>query len=284
MEYLLFIQISIVAGASAAFVRYSSAILIIPILILVWNVEPAAALSAGLITDVFFLLFRLYPQIIKKTIDYPLSSKLSVTAVPAAVLGAWVACLIPGNLLNILLGTGLVAVAFSYLNMISRKKIEELDQLISNKYGASLYETQITKSDGHYFRYSASHLIKARLLFVLGGFFTGMLSLNLGKYGKYVLLRKSEVSSEVSASVATLIHLTIAVVAAITCIFMLYHSESTINFDIFTIVLYAVPGAVLGRHLSLKVSTKTFFLYTNRMVPALLVVLAILLFGKVITS
>jgi uncharacterized membrane protein YfcA len=80
MEYLLFIQISIVAGASAAFVRYSSAILIIPILILVWNVEPAAALGAGLITDVFFLLFRLYPKIITKTIDYSLSTKLSVTA------------------------------------------------------------------------------------------------------------------------------------------------------------------------------------------------------------
>jgi uncharacterized membrane protein YfcA len=66
MEYLLFIQISIVAGASAAFVRYSSAILIIPILILVWNVEPAAALSAGLITDVFFCYFVCIPRLLKK--------------------------------------------------------------------------------------------------------------------------------------------------------------------------------------------------------------------------
>jgi uncharacterized membrane protein YfcA len=284
MDYFLFLQISIIAGASAAFVRYSSAVLVIPILVLLWNVEPAAALGAGLITDVFFLLFRLYPQIIKKTIDYPLSSKLSVTAVPAAVFGAWVACLIPGNLLNILLGTGLVAVAFSYLNMISRKKIEELDQLISNKYGASLYETQITKADGYYFRYSASNLNKARLLFVLAGFLTGILSLGLGKYGKYILLRKSEVPSEVSAAIATLIHLVAALAAAITCIFMFYRGEATMNFDIWTIVLYAVPGAILGRYLSLKVSFETFFLYTNRMVPALLVVLSILLFGKVITS
>lgn len=280
MDYLLFIQLSIIAGIAASFVRYNTAILTVPILILIWHIEPIAAICAGLITDFFYLLYIVYPKIRKKTIDYKLSIKLLLLAIPAAVFGAWVACKIPGNYLLILLITGLVIIAFTYLYILERETIEQLDQKIVHKYGATLYETQITKADGYYYRYSASNLTKSRLLFMLGGLSTGMLTLFLGKYGKHLLLRHSEVPSEVSAATATFIQLIVTLIASAMCVFMFYNGESTMNPDIWIIILYAAPGAILGAYLSSLIPSENFVIYTNRTMPAILVILAILLLGK----
>ncbi len=284
MEYLLFIQISIIAGASAAFIRYSTAILIVPILILIWNIEPVAAVCAGLITDFFYLLFISYPKIKQKTIDYSLSIKMLLLAMPAAVFGAWIACKIPGNYITVLLITGLVIIACTYFYLLESETIEELDQTIVNKYGATLYQTQITKADGYYHRYSANNLAKSSLLFMLGGLSTGMLALFLGKYSKNLLLRLSEVPSEVSAATATFIQLAVTLIASLICIFMFYAGESTMNPDIWIIVLFAAPGAILGAYLSLLIISENFLNNANTSIPAILIVLALLLLVKVISA
>lgn len=283
LDYLLFFQLTLIAGASAAFVRYSSAVLLIPILILVWNLTPFDALTAGLITEIFFQGYRLYPKITKGTVDFKLGLKLLLFCIPAAILGAVAAGLLSHNIWIILFGAGLVVSAFSYLNLPSQKEIEKHNDMIFNRYGATLFETQITKNDGYYYRYTPKNLNKTKFFYALRAFFTGMFSLGLGKYGKHILLRISNVPSEVSGATSVFVRLITAFITASTCLLVMLNTY-TINPDIWIIVLYTIPGAIAGRYFSLKNDSYNYLLFTNRMVPALFVILAIFLQGKLLTS
>ena len=76
------------------------------------------AIGVGLITEVFGFASGLFAYVRKRLIDYQLGGRLLLVTVPVALLGAWLATGISADILKIILGVGLFAVALSWL-MIS---------------------------------------------------------------------------------------------------------------------------------------------------------------------
>ena len=86
-----------------------------PIFILGLRLSPEVAIGTGLITEVFGFANGVGAYARKRLIDYRLGRALLVVTIPAAVVGSWLAGVLDSGFLKVILGTGLFAVALSFL-------------------------------------------------------------------------------------------------------------------------------------------------------------------------
>lgn len=86
-----------------------------PLFILVLGLEPQVAIGAALITEVFGFASGVTAHMRARTIDWTIARALIVFSVHAAVIGELLAGVISADLLKLLLGLGLLAIAFAFI-------------------------------------------------------------------------------------------------------------------------------------------------------------------------
>ncbi|MCA9399894.1 MAG: sulfite exporter TauE/SafE family protein, partial [Candidatus Omnitrophica bacterium] len=126
-EYWFMFPVSIGVASIAMASGVEGATIFAPIFIVALGFPPEVAIGIGLITEVFGFASGLYAYIKRKLIDYKLGRALLMVSIPAAFLGSLLSKQVDADILKIILGMALLAVAFSFLRQPNKKQLRSLD-------------------------------------------------------------------------------------------------------------------------------------------------------------
>lgn len=114
-QVLILIIFGLLAGTIGSLAGIGGGILIVPFLLLLYNLEPQAAVATSLTIIFFLALSATFSYAAQKRIDYSRGLTFAVMAVPGAIIGVGVSDLCPLNIFQIILGVLLLLVAIRLL-------------------------------------------------------------------------------------------------------------------------------------------------------------------------
>ncbi|KKK70308.1 hypothetical protein LCGC14_2925290 [marine sediment metagenome] len=197
LQYWFMFPVAVLIATIAMAAGVGGATFFSPFFILALGLPPEVAIGTGLITEVFGFTSGLYAYARKRLIDYRLGLALLVTTIPLALLGTLAANWVESDILKVVLGMGLFAVAIAFLRAPEHKEVELLDHAIEQEYGGEKSETCLITSEGEEIRYTVCNRIEGRLIAGVGGLFVGLISTGLGELNGYFLLQRCRVPSRV---------------------------------------------------------------------------------------
>jgi len=253
-----------------------------PLFILALGLPPEVAIGTGLITEVFGFSSGLYAYARKRLIDYRLGLSLLVVTIPAALVGTWASGWVEPDILKVVLGAGLFAVAASFLRSPEHKDIVRLDDAINEEYGGEKGDVHLITADGEEIHYTVCNRTEGRLIAGVGGLFVGLISTGLGELNSYFLLQRCRVPSRVSVATSVfVVALTALSASAGHVIRLLSLGGSELN-TVLSIAMFTVPGVIVGAQLGSKVASRIPQKVLERGLGVLFVLVATLTLGEVI--
>ena len=141
LEYWYMLPVSILIATTAMASGVEGGTFFAPVFILALQLPPEVAIGTALITEVFGFASGLYAYSRKRLIDYRLGLNLLMITIPMALLGTWVAGYVKPDILKVILGVGLFAVAVSFLHTPKQSEVIHLDELIQQENSRVKAET-----------------------------------------------------------------------------------------------------------------------------------------------
>lgn len=255
-EYWFMFPVSVVVATVAMASGVEGATFFSPIFMLGLGLPPHVAIGAGLITETFGFASGLYAYARKKLIDYRLGLGLLMVTVPMAVVGTVLAAHVPAIVLKSILGAGLLVVAASFLRSPSREEVVYLDGKIQSDSGGERAETVLVAADGEEIRYTVCNRAEGLTIAGLGSLFMGMISTGLGELNGYFLLRRCRVPSKVAVATSVFIVAVTALSAATGHVVQFARDGFEALDTVLSLVVFTVPGVVLGGQLGSYVSAR----------------------------
>ncbi|MFQ5605455.1 MAG: sulfite exporter TauE/SafE family protein [bacterium] len=256
LEYWFMFPISIVIATIAMASGVEGATFFTPLFILTLRLPPEIAIGTGLITEVFGFASGLFAYGRKRLIDYKLGMVLLTVTIPMALLGTWISGFVPSEILKIILGGGLLAIAISFLRAPDQKEVAGLDDAIEKEYGGENAESCLVTRDGEEIRYTVCNRTEGRIFAGIGGLFIGMISTGQGELNGYFLLQRCRLPSRVAvASSVFVVAITALVASAGHFVKFLQMGGDTLN-TVLNLVIFTVPGVIIGGQLGSIVSNR----------------------------
>ena len=256
MEYWFVFPVAVAIAATAMASGVGGATFFAPFFIIVLGLPPEVAIGTGLITEVFGFASGVYAYSRKRLIDYRLGVNLLVATVPAALLGSWVAGSISPEILKVILGTGLFAVALSFLRTPDSTEVGRMDEAIDRDYGGPRGETCLRAADGETICSTVCNRLEGRTIAGVGGLFVGMISTGLGELNGYFLLRRCRVPSKVSVATSVFVVAVTALSAATGHLVHFVQSGPEVLATVRNLVIFTVPGVILGAQLGSMLASR----------------------------
>lgn len=218
-----------------------------PLFILGLGLSPELAVGAGLVVEVFGFGSGVYAYVQRRLIDYRIGGMLLSATVPAAVAGVVAAHFVEADVLNLILGMGLFAVAVSFL----RAPDEETEATLNERahQDPETAETCLVTADDEKICYTVCNTTEGRLISGVGGLFVGMVSSGLGELNGYFLLQRCRVPSSVSVATSVFVVAITALVASLGHIYQVAQGDLTGLTTMGNLLLFTVPGVVIGAQL-----------------------------------
>jgi len=170
-QYWYILPISILIATTAMASGVGGVTFFSPLFILALRLRPEIAIGTALITEVFGFASGLYAYARKRLIDYRLGLALLVVTIPMALLGTWAAGRIEPDILKVILGMGLFAVAASFLRAPEHKDVIRMDEAIQQEYGGQKAETCLITAGGEQICYTVCNRTEGRMIADLGGLY-----------------------------------------------------------------------------------------------------------------
>lgn len=275
------LPVAIVVATIAMASGVGGATFFAPIFILALRLPPEVAIGTGLITEVFGFASGLYAYAHKKLIDYSLGINLLVVTIPAALVGTWVAGSIEPNILKVILGVGLFAVALSFLRAPEHKDVVRMDEAIDEEYGGEKAETCLTTAEGEQICYTVCNRAEGRTIAGVGGLFVGMISTGLGELNGYFLLQRCRVPSKISVATSVFVVALTALSAATGHLFQFAQTGGEVLITVFNLVIFTVPGVIIGAQLGSSMASRISQHTLERALGLLFILVALLTLGEV---
>ena len=250
--YMLPIGIGIATIAMASGV--GGATFFSPLFILGLGLPADLAVGSGLVVEVFGFGSGVYAYVRRKLIDYRVGGMLLSATVPAAVAGVVVAHYVSADLLKVVLGMGLFAVAISFLRAPDEETEAQLDTLAHES--ADTAETCLVTAEGEEICYTVCNTTEGRLISGIGGLFVGMVSSGLGELNGYFLLQRCRVPSSVSVATSVFVVAITALVASAGHVYGVAQGGLPGLTTMGNLLLFTVPGVVLGAQLGPEVAKR----------------------------
>lgn len=282
LQYWYMFPVSLLVATVAMASGVEGATFFAPIFILGLGLPPEIAIGTGLITEVFGFASGLYAYARKKLIDYRLGLNLLMVTVPLALVGTWASGRIEADILKVILGVGLFAVAISFLRAPDHSDVVLLDEHIKKDFGDTNAETCLTTSDGEEIRYTVCNKSEGMLISGVGGLFIGLISTGLGEMNSYFLLQRCRVPSRVSVATSVLVVAVTALVAAGGHLFQFVQSGSETLQTVSNLVIFTVPGVIIGGQMGSLVSSRISQKVLERSMGILFILVAALTLGEVL--
>lgn len=223
-----------------------------PMFILGLRLEPAVAIGTALITEVFGFASGVIGHARAGTIDWKLVGLLASVSVPAAAVGSLLAGFAPETALKVVLGVGLIAIAFVFMR---HHDPDEEDEAIS--MGIDVVEPFIQRRliarDRRVYEYRLCRRTEGRIFAGIGGLFVGLISTGLGEVNSFTLVKRCRVPSRVAVAVSVTVVAVTALVASVVYLIDFATATDPPFDDVLSIALFTVPGVVIGGQLGPQV-------------------------------
>jgi uncharacterized protein len=255
LEFWFMLPVSIGVATVAMASGVEGATFFAPIFLLILGLPAEVAIGTGLITEVFGFASGVTSYVRRRLIDYRLARTLMLGTVPAAVIGSLIAGVVRDDILQSILGMGLIAVALSFLTAPDHDEIERLDRSIDDEAESGPWSTVVT-ADGEEIRYVVCNRVEGMTVATVGALFMGMLSTGLGELNGYFLLRRCRVPSRVAVATGVLVVAVSALAAATVHLWRFVHIGGDTLGSVLSICLFTVPGVIIGGQLGPIVATR----------------------------
>lgn len=253
----------------------------VPVFILALRLPPEVAIGTGLITEVFGFASGLFAYMRRKLIDYRLGMALLSATLPLALVGSWLAGRVDQNILKVILGLGLFAVALSFLRSPNREEVGRLDEGIKTDFGKTGKSTLVT-ADGEKLTYTVCNRIEGRIIAGLGGLFVGLILTGLGELNGYFLLQRCRVPSKISVATSVFIVAATALVASAGHLVRFVQSGSDVLTTVLSLVVFTVPGVIVGAQIGPFVADRIPQRVLELLLGILFILIAVLTIGEVV--
>ena len=282
LEYWYLLPVAILFATIAMASGVGGATFFSPFFILALGLPPEVAIGTGLITEVFGFASGLFAYARKRLIDYRLGRALLVVTIPAALLGTYVAGWIEPDILKVILGVGLFAVAVSFLRAPEHKDVVRMDLAIDEEYGGEMAETCLITAEGEEIRYKVCNRTEGRLISGVGGLFVGMISTGLGELNGYFLLQRCRVPSKVSVATSVFVVALTALAASAGHFARFIRLGPEVLTTVLSIVIFTVPGVIIGAQLGSRLASRIPQQVLERGLGVLFIIIGALTLGEVI--
>lgn len=225
-----------------------------PLFILALGLPPELAVGAGLVVEVFGFGSGVAAYVRRKLIDYRVGGMLLSATVPAAIAGVVVAHYVSADILKVVLGMGLFAVAISFLRAPDEETEAHLDDLAHESTDTA--ETCLVTAEDEEICYTVCNTTEGRLISGIGGLFLGMVSSGLGELNGYFLLQRCRVPSSVSVATSVFVVAITALIASLCHVYQVAQGGLTGLTTMGNLLLFTVPGVVLGAQLGPEVARR----------------------------
>ena len=243
--YMLPVGVAIATVAMASGV--GGATFFAPLFILGLGLPPELAVGSGLVVEVFGFGSGVYAYVRRQLIDYTVGGMLLSATVPAAIAGVVIAHFADPDLLKLILGMGLFAVAVSFLRAPDEETEAALDEMAHETPDEA--ETCLVSADDEEICYTVCNTMEGRLISGIGGLFLGMVSSGLGELNGYFLLQRCRVPSSVAVATSVFVVAITALIASAGHVFQVAQGGLTGLTTMGNLLLFTVPGVVIGAQL-----------------------------------
>ena len=213
-----------------------------PIMILLLQLQPATAIATTVFTKAFGTSSGSFAYFKRELIDFEVALKLLVFILPASLLGLYLIGIVPKNILQIILGIGIVLIAY---NIFKSPREHELKGRSGHEiiWFSRKRKTQLSKSYANQLR-----LLFGGPLCALGALSDTLIGSGLGEINDYFLIVKSRIPTKIAVGTSIFI---IAVTAIISSIGRLFGSAT----PVLGILIFTIPGVIIGAQIGAALSS-----------------------------
>jgi len=279
-QYWYMLPVSILVATTAMASGVGGATFFSPIFILLLGLPPDVAIGTALITEVFGFASGIYAYATKKLIDYKLGVTLLMATIPMALVGSVAAAYIPSRILKIILGVGLFVVALSFLRSPEIEDVSRMDKAIDEANHGGKDEAVIKTAAGEVIRYKVCNRYEGMMIAGVGGLFVGLISTGLGELDSYFLLQRCRVPSKVSVATSVFVVAFTALAASAGHFTRFISIGGSVLETVFSIVVFTVPGVVIGAQLGSLVATRISQKTMERSLGLLFILVAVITLGE----
>ena len=254
LEFWYMLPVGILIATIAMASGVGGATFFSPLFILALGLPPELAVGSGLVVEVFGFGSGVYAYVRRKLIDYRVGGMLLSATVPAAIAGVVVAHYVSADLLKVVLGMGLFAVAISFLRAPDEETEAALDKMAHES--ADTAETCLVTAEDEEICYTVCNTTEGRLISGIGGLFVGMVSSGLGELNGYFLLQRCRVPSSVSVATSVFVVAITALIASVGHLYQVAQGGLTGLTTMGSLLLFTVPGVVIGAQLGPAVAKR----------------------------
>lgn len=284
LTYWYLLPVAVVIASLANGAGIGGATFFSPLLILALQLEPQVAIGSALITEVFGFASGVIAHARVGTIDWKVARLLATASVPAAIVGSLVAGLITPEILKVVLGLGLLAVAIAFIRHRGKEEVESQDASIALREGVvEPYETRvIVTRQGERIEYQLCRRREGRWFAGLGGLFVGLISTGLGELNSYALIMRCRIPSRVTVSTSVVVVAVTALAASVTHLTGFVQEGAGTIQTVLSLVTFTVPGVVIGGQLGPQITNRVPEKTLIRFLGWLFLTVAALTLGEVL--
>jgi len=179
---LLLTVLGVFAGFLGGLLGVGGGIIVVPILVLVFNLDTRLAVGTSLVMVMFTALSATFAYSRQRRIDWKVGVVSAVATVPGASMGAYATKFFSSNSLAIIFGATILFIAGVMLRRSFRVETDpQKTPRIASKSGSKsgLWSRRLVDRMGKVFEYDAS-MYSGLLLLVLGGLASGFLGIGGG--------------------------------------------------------------------------------------------------------
>ncbi|MFT7616069.1 MAG: putative membrane protein YfcA [Candidatus Woesearchaeota archaeon] len=232
--------LSIVISSISMFSGIGGAILFSPVLFILLGFSPTMAIFTGLFIEVFGFSSGIIGYLRKRAVEFRIVKQLLPFSIIFAVIGVFVARMIPEMFLLGILIALLLYLSFKYLYPQTQrlffhpkvKIIPSLKECPDIPIGVKVSQS-------------------------VGGFLLGMISSGLGEIQEYVFLKKLNLSIHHASATSVFL---VATTALVTIVAHVIHMITSKSLGLFTqiapVLIFAIPGVIIGAQVGVYLNGK----------------------------
>lgn len=222
----------------------SGALFFSPFFLLIVGLQPAQAIGAGLMTELFGTGFGSYNYVRQRVIDFQTVRFLIMASVPAGIAGAFLANRIEPGFLQIIFGIALALLAIIVLYHSAQKTKPPTSGILDR----AAKTTVIQARDGSTYSYRTCNRFLGVPLAGVGAFLTGLMSAGLPEITTTQLMLRCHIPPRVAVATAIFV-LTVTV-------FFAAGVHALAAQPAWHVVIWSIPGVITGAQIGPRLSGK----------------------------
>ncbi len=242
----------------------SGALFFSPFFLLIIGLEPAQAIGAGLMTELFGTAFGSYNYVRQGVVDFHTARRLLMASIPAGIVGAFSAHYIEPGVLQTIFGAALAFLALIVLYNSTQKTKLPISQDPAN--AGKL--TVVRARDGSTYSYRTCNYAIAIPSTGLSAFLTGLMSAGLPEFISTYLIVRCHTPPRVAVGTAIFI-LTVTVFFAVGV-------HALVAQPAWHVVIWSIPGVTIGAQIGPRIPGKMPPHITQRVLGSLFLAVGVL--------